>query len=265
MTIVQAQPTGPKTEVTVTWEKLPPDYQLPDEPVENTDHPLLAAALREALELAGLITASMLVASNFGLCAKVEGKTVVKAPDWLYVPSVSPVAEGEIRRSYTPHTEGDVPTVVMEFLSETDGGEYSLRPLYPYGKWWFYERILQVKTYVIFDPASGLLEVRQLISGPYELRSPDANGRYWIEEIGLFLGVWHGKKAERTSYWLRWWDTAGNLLLWGAERVGQEQQRVEQEQQRAEQAESLLNQERQRAEQLVEKLRAMGINLEEDQ
>lgn len=244
MSIAQARPTGSNTDVTITWEKLPPDFQLPDDPVENTDHPLLAASLREALELAGWITASMLIASNFGLCANVGGKTVVKAPDWVYVPSVSPVAEGEIRRSYTPHIEGDVPSVVMEFLSETDGGEYSLRPLYPYGKWWFYERILQVKTYVIFDPASGLLEVRQLTPGPYELKLPDANGRYWIEEMGLFLGVWQGQKAERTGYWLRWWDAAATLLPWGAERVEQERQRAEQE--------------RQRAERLVAQLKAMG-------
>ncbi len=50
----------------------------------------------------------ILIASNMGICAKVDGKTVLKAPDWFYVPSVLPVGEGVIRRSYTPHTEGDV-------------------------------------------------------------------------------------------------------------------------------------------------------------
>lgn len=28
----------------------------------------------------------------------------------------------------------------MEFLSETEGDEYSVNPNYPYGKWYFYER-----------------------------------------------------------------------------------------------------------------------------
>ncbi len=37
------------------WEKLPDDFILPDEPVDNNLQPLLAAALRESLELAGLI------------------------------------------------------------------------------------------------------------------------------------------------------------------------------------------------------------------
>lgn len=67
---------------TITWEKLPDDFVLDDEPVENIDQPLLAAALREILELAGRLQEGMLVASNFGLSATLDGKIVVKAPDW---------------------------------------------------------------------------------------------------------------------------------------------------------------------------------------
>lgn len=213
--------TQTKAEPIIRWEKLPEDFQLPDDPVENLYHPLLAAILREILELAGFITNSMLIASNFGLCANVDGKTVVKAPDWFYVPSVFPVLPGVIRRSYTPHTEGEVPAVVMEFLSEKEQGEYSMNPRYPYGKWYFYEQILQVPIYVIFDPASGSVEMRSLNSGSYTLQQPDANGRYWIESMGLFLGVWHGKKSQITNYWLRWWDNSGHLLPWGEEKVQQ--------------------------------------------
>ena len=219
----------------ITWEKLPADFVLPDEPVESNLQPLLAAALRESLELAGLILESMLIASNFGICATVGDKTVVKAPDWVYVPSVKPIPEGEIRRSYTPHTEGDVPFLVMEFISETEGGEYSINPHYPYGKWYFYERILQVPVYAIFHPKTGELDFYRLVPGKYEAQEADEHNRYWIEELGLFLGVWQGKKAEITSYWLRWWDKLGNLLLWGSELVDQERQRAEQAIQQAEQ------------------------------
>ncbi|WP_333066581.1 MULTISPECIES: hypothetical protein [unclassified Microcoleus] len=98
----------------------------------------------------GYILASMLIASNFGLGAKVNDKTVVKAPDWVFFPSVWPAERGEVRRSYTPNSEGEVPAVVMEFLSDTDGSEYSNKPTYPYGKLRFYERILQTPIYVIF-------------------------------------------------------------------------------------------------------------------
>ncbi|MDJ0539073.1 MAG: hypothetical protein PX481_10305, partial [Microcystis sp. M53603_WE2] len=134
----------PTKSTIITWEKLPDDFILPDEPVDNNLQPLLAAALRESLELAGLILESMLIASNFGLCATVKTQTVVKAPDWVYIPSVKPIPGGKIRRSYTPHLEGEIPTIVLEFISETEGGEYSINPHYPYGKWYFYEQILQV-------------------------------------------------------------------------------------------------------------------------
>jgi hypothetical protein len=70
----------------VTWEKLPDDFILPDDPVDNNLQPLLAEALRESLELAGLLLESMLIATNFGLCATIADKTVVKAPDWVYIP-----------------------------------------------------------------------------------------------------------------------------------------------------------------------------------
>ncbi|MBE9129135.1 MULTISPECIES: Uma2 family endonuclease [unclassified Coleofasciculus] len=247
------QISTPPQEYNVIWEKLPPDFVLPDDPVENINQPFLAAALTEALDNYGFITDSLLIASNFGLCAKVNGKTVVKAPDWLYVPCVFPVAAGVIRRSYTPHTEGDVPAVVMEFLSETDAGEYSVRPTYPYGKMWFYERILQIPTYVIFDTDSGMLEVRQLISGRYEIQQPDAQGRYLIAAMALSLGVWYGKRLERTNHWLRWWDQEGSLLLWGSEQLAQEREKIEQERQRAEAAE-------QEVASLRERLRQGGLS-----
>jgi hypothetical protein len=239
----------------ITWEKLPDDFNLPDEPVESNLQPLLASALRESLELAGLIVESMLIASNFGLCATVGDKTIVKAPDWVYVSSVQSLPVGEIRRSYTPNLEGDIPSIVIEFVSETEGGEYSINPHYPYGKWYFYEKILQVPVYGIFHPKTAELDVYRLVSGKYEQQLADENNRYWIEEINLFLGIWPGKKAEMTASWLRWWDQSGNLLLWGTELLTQEKQRTEFEKKRAEQAQL-------KAEQLAQKLRELGIDPE---
>ena len=226
MTVTQVQSGVPNLTYQVSWE-IPEDHSLLDEPVENTSQPLLAAALRESLELIGFLTPERLVASNLGICATVNGKTIVKASDWLYAPRVLPLDPPRARRSYTPRVEGDIPAVVMEFLSETDGGEYSARPFYPYGKFWFYERILQAPLYVILEPEGGTLEMRQLAEGIYQVQQPEANGRYWIASMALYLGVWHGTKAERTGYWLRWWDENENLLLWGIERLEQERQRAE--------------------------------------
>jgi len=67
----------------------------------------------------------------------------------------------------------------------------------------------------------------------YQLEAANDQGLFWLPEMQLFLGVWQGQRENRDSHWLRWWDEQGNLLLWGTERVVQEQQRTEMECQRA--------------------------------
>jgi hypothetical protein len=52
----------------ISWEALPADFVLPDDPVENIQPPL-AAALIDALGAAGLIQPEMLIGSNFALVA----------------------------------------------------------------------------------------------------------------------------------------------------------------------------------------------------
>jgi Uma2 family endonuclease len=245
--------------MTITWESLPEDFILEEEPVENTAQPLIAGALRESLELIGYIEPTMLIASNLGICATMNGNLVIKAPDWFYVKTVLPLPDATDRRSYTPNLEGEIPQVVMEFLSETDGKEYSAKRAFPPGKWFFYEQILQVPTYVIFDSADGVLEVHRRSQGQYELQPTDENNRYWIADMGLFLGVWQGEKEGRKGYWLRWWDQVGNLLPWAVELLEKERQRTQQEQQRAEQEQQRAERERQRAERMAEQLRALGI------
>ncbi|NEO30580.1 MAG: Uma2 family endonuclease [Symploca sp. SIO3C6] len=203
----------------IAWEKLPDDYVLDDEPVDNINQPSLAAALTESLEIAGKLPANTLATTNYGICATVNQKIVVKAPDWSYITNLR-VSRAEIKRSYTPQLQGDTPVIVMEFISDTQGSEYSNKPTYPPGKWFFYERILKIANYVIFEPDTGALEVYKLDSlGQYQLTNPDSNNRYWIAQMNLFLGLWQGTRENRTGYWLRWWNDQGEILLWGSERA----------------------------------------------
>ncbi len=239
-------PPSPSTHPQVTWEHLPADFSLPDDPVENHQQPLLAAALTDALSTANRLRPEMLVVSNFALVATVNKKIVVKAPDWLYVPQVLPAPENTIRRSYTPHLEGAPVAVVMEFLSDEDGGELSLRATPPYGKLYFYERILQVPTYVTYDPYADVLDVRCLQGDRYVVQEPNPQQRFWIPELTLWLGLWVGERWGQTMPWLRWWDEAGNLLLWSAEQAELARQEAERE--------------RLRAEALAAKLRAFGVD-----
>ncbi|MGL5062052.1 MAG: Uma2 family endonuclease [Microcoleus sp.] len=255
-------PSTPKA-LTVTWEALPANFVLPDDPVENIQQPPLAAGLTDALGAAGRIGPNALIGSNFGLVATLDKKTVVKAPDWFYVPQVHPVAEGTIRRSYTPYLEGAPVSVVMEFLSDEDYGELSVRSTPPYGKLFFYEQILQVPTYVTYDPYDTKLDVLCLQNGRYAVQTPDAEGRVRIPGLDLWLGIWRGERLGQTMNWLRWWDDSGNLLLWSFEQAQQERQRAEQESQRAEQERQRAEQERQRAEQERQRADALAAKLRE--
>ena len=251
------------TDLKITWEKLPADFILDEEPVENIDQPLLAAALREILEIAGFIVAGILIAPNMGICATLNDKLVIKAPDWFYTRNVQPFPNQEIRRSYTPNLEGEIPAIVMEFLSASPNDEYSIKPSYPPGKWFFYEQVLRVPIYAIFEPAAGVLEVYQLNSSErYQAQQADVNGRYWVAGVGLFLGVWQGTKAERTGYWLRWWDESGQMLLWGVEMVEREREEIALVQQEIAIVQQQAEQERERSQKLAAQLRAAGIEPE---
>ncbi|WP_416670394.1 Uma2 family endonuclease [Egbenema bharatensis] len=233
----------------VKWEKLPDDFVLDDDPVDNINQPALAAALTESLELANRLPAHALTLTNYGICATLNQQVVVKAPDWGYVAEIR-VSREEVNRSYTPNLQGEVPCIVMEFISDEEGKEYSNKPTYPPGKWFFYEQILQVPNYVIFEPNTGILEVYRLdASGRYLLQESNPDDRHWIPEMNLFLGIWQGSRENRTGDWLRWWNAEGELLLWGSELVAKERHRAESE--------------RQRAERLAAQLRAAGIEPEE--
>ncbi|MBD1922313.1 Uma2 family endonuclease [Microcoleus sp. FACHB-831] len=235
--------TTPAPQPTITWPLLPDDFVLPDDPVENEDQPLLAAALRQLLLIAfPELLQDALIVSNFALCAAIDDRITCKAPDWMFVRPVQPWQSPEPRRSYTPHTEGTIPQVVMEFLSSTYGEEYSVEFEQRIGKWYFYEQVIKVPVYVIFQPKTGHLEVYALVDGRYQRRSPDSAGRYWIPGLDLFLGQWQGTHEGKTGCWLRWWNADGQMLLFSEERTEQERQRAEQERQRAERLAELVRQ-----------------------
>ena len=253
---LEPQPQTPSPEI--SWEVPPPDFDIPDDPVDNYDQLLLAEALRDALALRGLLSKNQFCATSLAVCVKVKGQTVTKAPDWFYVPDVYPTEKN--RRSYTPIAEGALPSIVMEFLSDHKGKEYEKSDIYPYGKWYFYEQILKVPWYVIFDSNVGQLEVYHLEAGRYKKQSQHANGHYWIDSINLFLGVWEGLKEDfkRNTFWLRWWDADEQVLSWQYEKAKQSEiekqqalEKAESEKLKAQQAEIEKQQALEKAEKLA--------------
>ncbi|MGA7933016.1 MAG: Uma2 family endonuclease [Kovacikia sp.] len=177
-----------------------------------------------------------------------------EAPDWFFVPNVPPTLNGQFRRSYVLWQEIVAPLIVLEFVS---GNGQEERDRTPYrGKFWVYEQAIRVPFYGIYEVAQASVEVYHLVNGAYDLLPANQRGHYEIPPLGVELGIWQGAYQNIELPWLRWWDRQGNLLLAGRERA-------EQESQRAEQAEALLTQERLRAAQLAEQLKALGVNPDE--
>jgi Uma2 family endonuclease len=198
-----------------------------------------------------------------------------EAPDWFYVPHVPPLLNGKYRRSYVLWKEIVAPLIAIEFVSG-DGSEERDRtsPLsgdgLKAGKFWVYEQAIRIPFYAIYEVEKAAVEVYELIGNRYEECQPNERGHFPIPPMGVELGIWQGAYHNQTLPWLRWWDSAGNLVLNGDERAVQEQQRAEQERQRAEQERQRAEQERQRAEQerqradrLAARLREMGIEPED--
>jgi Uma2 family endonuclease len=169
----------------------------------------------------------------------------------LDVPGLGPDLSQKANRSYFVWMQdGKPPTVVVEVVSNHEGGEDSLK-LRKYAE-------IGVRYYAIFDPwrllSDRMLRIYQL-AGAGQGYSEQIGGI--LDPVGLGLSLWQGEYEETEGLWLRWTDHHGRLIATGAERAEQESQRAEQERQRAEQAEK-------HTASLVARLRELGINPESE-
>jgi Uma2 family endonuclease len=181
-----------------------------------------------------------LAAANVGIFALARNPAIV--PDMFLSLDVQ-VAEDWWRkehRSYFLWEFGKPPDLVLEIVSNTEGGEE--RDKKDKYAW------MRIGYYVIYDP---LRQIMPEVLTVYRLRDLV----YERQETALFpslklgLMLWEGTFEAKHDTWLRWTDEHGVLIPTGKELAEQERQRAEQAHQRAEQAHQRAEQERQRAEQ----------------
>ncbi|MGH9798861.1 MAG: Uma2 family endonuclease [Blastocatellia bacterium] len=283
---IQTDPPRPARETLPTMYDLPSE-EIGDAGLPDEYHVRQAILLDETFRPPAAPTDEVFSAMDLNLYYDVRHPLWYKRPDWFGVIGVPRLYEGrESRLSYVVWQEGVDPLIVVELLSpgteKEDLGQRLRDANKPPTKWEVYEQILRVPYYAVFGREANELRIFQL-SGMRYVEVTGHDGRFWIEEAGLGLGLWQGSYHGQERWWLRWFDAQGNWIPTTDERITRERLRAEQERlraeqerqqkeaallreaqlrQRAEQAEQAAEQERQRAERLAELLRQLGQDLE---
>jgi Uma2 family endonuclease len=198
-------------------ETLPTMYDLPSEDSEDMGlpdefHDFQPDLLRETCQPIVDAASNFFVGVDLNLYYDLRHTQWYKRPDWFLCLGVARADRQEqLRLSYVIWQEGVTPLVIVEMLSpgtEDDdlGGRVRELGKSP-TKWEVYERILRVPFYVVYDRYINQLRVFTLSGVRYqEVELNSENPRFWIEELGLGLGLWSGKYEGAEGKWLRWYD-----------------------------------------------------------
>ncbi|WP_433937262.1 Uma2 family endonuclease [Sorangium cellulosum] len=212
----------------------PGDLDSNELPMESYQHLIQMLLLLESLELFWKERTDYFAAGNLTIyfSPRQLKSEHFRGPDFFVVLGT----ERRSRKSWVVWEEdGRYPNVIVEVLSESTARvDRGLKKQ-------TYQDVFRTPDYFWFDPATLELSGFHLVDGQYQPLSPDASGRLWSAQLGLFLGVEKGQ--------LRFFTPAGELVPAGLELA----QRAEAAEQRAESAE-------QRAARLAEKLRELGVD-----
>jgi Uma2 family endonuclease len=156
-----------------------------------------------------------------------------RGPDFFVVLDT----ERKARKSWVVWEEaGKYPNMIVEILSPTTA--QTDRGL----KKQLYQDTFRTPDYFWFDPTTLEFAGFRLVGGQYEALQPNAAGWLWSEQLGLYLGIDQEK--------LRFFSPEGQMLSSPEEAIAQERQRAAQAQQRADR--------------LLQQLRALGVDPDAD-
>lgn len=232
----------------VTEDETPVD-NLPSEKNQR----LLTSSLYSGWKAPG--EAKFLATANVGIFNSVKENPIV--------PDVFVSLDVEIdddwwkkeHRSYFVWQFGKVPDLVIEIVSNKEGGEKG-RKVNRYAK-------MRIPFYIIYDPMKHImsekLSVYHLRDNAYYLYS------YESEDLlpNLRVTLWEGEFEGKHDTWLRWTDSEGNLILTGDELAQQERQEKELALQKVREETQAKEEALQKAERLAAKLKELGIDPED--
>jgi Uma2 family endonuclease len=174
-----------------------------------------------------------------------RGRPYFRGPDVFWVDGADP--DRPLRKAWVSWEEdGRLPDVIVELLSP------STAEIDRKDKKDLYGRVWRTGEYFLYEPETRTLEGFRLAGGAYRPIAPDGQGRLWSEQLGVFLGLWHGLYEGNEYDWVRLFRPDGSLVPEKAEAADQRaeaaSQRAEAESQRAEAESQRAEAESQRAE-----------------
>jgi len=212
---------------------LPSAEDLPDSddiPVDNELQKLIPGLLREILALIWPDRMDWFFGVYMGIYYNPDEATIV--PDGFLSIGVPRIVDSDLRLSYVLWEEKEVPSLVLEVVSQTRRGEYTQKKQ-DYAQ-------LGILYYAIYNPLrkrKPRFEVYQLEAGEYQLLEGEP---IWLANINLGIGREQGTYQGATREWLYWYDEQGKRYLTPEETISDTQQQLEQERQRTKRLAQLL-------------------------
>ncbi|NEP60972.1 MAG: Uma2 family endonuclease, partial [Symploca sp. SIO2G7] len=181
---------------------LPSAEDLPDSddtPVDNELQNLISGLLKAILALIWSDRMDWFFGVDMGIYYDPEADAIV--PDGFLSIGVPRIIDSDLRLSYVLWEEKEVPSLVLEVVSQTRRGEYTKKKQ-DYAQ-------LGILYYAIYNPLrkrKPRLEVYQLEAGKYQLLEGEP---VWLAKINLGIGREQGTYQGITREWLYWYDEQG--------------------------------------------------------
>jgi len=240
-----------ETNVEADWAVLLPPRNLPledNETLETNQHRIAMDSLIRTLKQVWVDRNDFFTGGNMFIyfsAAQVRNRTY-RGPDFFVVLDV----DGSYSRQawVVWEEQWKYPDVIVELLSPTtkaaDLGHKKM----------LYEQIFKTTDYFVFDPldADSLRGWHLTAGGVYEELVANEQGRLWSEKLEMWLGVWSGIIEKDFGDWLRFYDTAGQLVPLPEEAAKHEAEVAQQEAKLAQQEARMAQQEARVAQQGAE-------------
>jgi Uma2 family endonuclease len=190
------------------------------EPLETEWHtlqfPLLRELIRQAMTERGrsdfFVGGNMFVYYSLQQAWEVKkGKKHFRGPDVFWVGDVESAG---CRKAWVSWEEGGrLPDVIIELLSP------STAEIDRNDKRELYARVFQTPEYFLYEPETLKLEGLLLEGQAYRPMVPDERGWLWSNQLGVFLGLWHGVYEGHEDDWVRLFRADDSLVPTAAERA----------------------------------------------